>query len=97
VFVQSLAAFGLGGESRDVGLVIRDVSNNCSCRRIPAFPLFFVVLLNLPIGKVAAVLFEEFELMRHGTEALFGEELVWPEDLGLANEEVTSPESRVFC
>ena len=29
--------------------------------------------------------------------ALLGEELVWPEDLRLANEEVASLQLRVFC
>jgi len=53
---------GLGSENRNVGLVIRDVSNNRSCQQIPAFLLLllFVFLLNLPIGKVTAILFEKY-------------------------------------
>ena len=50
--------------------------------------LFLLVLRDLSVGKVTAILFEVFELIRHGTEALLLEEVVWFEDLGLANEEV---------
>jgi len=58
---------------------------------------FLLILLDLSVGKVAAILFEVFELMRHGTKALFGEELVWFENMGLTNEEVATLQLRVFC
>jgi hypothetical protein len=45
--------------------------------------------MDLPIGKVTTILSEVLELMRHATKALLGKELVWFENLGLANEEVT--------
>jgi hypothetical protein len=56
-----------------------------------------LVILNLLVGKVTAILSEVFELVMYGTKALLGKELVRPEDLGLANEEVASLELRVFC
>ena len=40
-----------------------------------------------------AILLEILKLVRCGTKALVGEELVWFENLGLANEEVASVES----
>jgi len=59
--------------------------------------LFFLALLNLPIGYVTAISLEVLELIRYGTKALLGEKTMWLEDLGLANKEVTSLELRVFC
>ena len=90
MFVQSLATFGLGGlgsESRYIRLVIRNVFNNGGCHRVPAF-LFFKTLWDFSVSQVASVEFETFKLFWQGTKALLSEEVVWLENLRLANEEV---------
>jgi hypothetical protein len=57
--------------------------------------LFFNGTSYFSVRKITAILFEVFKLIGHGTKILLLEEFVWPEDLGLANEEVASFELRV--
>jgi hypothetical protein len=94
---SSLSHGSLVCQSRDIRLVIRKVFDS---QQVPTFPfllLFFLALLNLPIGYVTTILLEVLELVRYGTKALLSEETVWLEDLGLTNKEVTPLELRVFC
>jgi hypothetical protein len=77
----------LGSESRDIRLVIRNVFSNGGCHRVPAF-LLFETLWDFSVSQVTSIEFETFKLFGQGTKALLGKEVVWLENLRLANEEV---------
>jgi hypothetical protein len=99
MLVVSFPTSGVNGESWDIGLVVKNVSIDGDYW-VPAISLlvfFLLVLLDLLVCEVTVILPQAFELFRYGTKALLGEELVWPEDLRLANEEVASLQLRVFC
>ena len=84
---SSLGRSGPVSESRDIRLVIRNVFNNGGCHRVLAF-LLFETLWDFSVSQVASIEFETFKLFGQGTKALLGKEVVWLENLGLANEEM---------
>jgi hypothetical protein len=89
--------------SRLVGLVCQNRHTRFSIINI--FKLLLVALLflvlkityYLSVCKIATILLQIFELIGYGAKALFPEEFMWFEDLGLANEEVASLQLKVFC